>query len=316
MRAAVVLSLPRRSLPHTLMNNTERFIAARDQLLGWRDNWALARADFRWPAFSRFNWVGDYFEVVAAGNPGAALRVVDDAGGDETVSFATLAGRAARGVAQFLSDCGVRRADRLLLMLPNCVALWEVMLAAIRMGAVIIPATTLLERDDLRDRLERGRVRAVITRSELTERFAGLARVPVRVAVGARVADWHDFQHSREAGRRHPVGDAAADELLLIYFTSGTTARPRLVAHSHVSYPVGHLSTMYWLGLKAGDVHLNVSSPGWAKHAWSSFFAPWNAGATVLAYHFERFEASALLDQLVRCKVTTFCAPPTVWRTC
>src|SRR5579863_2141215 len=101
---------------------------------------------------------------------------------------------------------------------------------------------------------------------------------------------------------------------MLLYFTSGTTATPKLVAHTHISYPIGHLSTAYWIGLRRGDVHLNVSSPGWAKHAWSSFFAPWNAEATVLAYHFERFSAPALLDQLVRCRVTTFCAPPTVWR--
>jgi acetyl-CoA synthetase len=295
------------------MNNHARFIAVRDQLLGSRDNWEAARAQFRWPAFTHFNWVGDYFEVMAAGNPRAGLRVVDDAGGDETVSFDALARRAAQ-VAQFLSDCGVRRGDRLLLMLPNCVALWESMLAVIRMGAVIIPATTLLERDDLRDRLERGEVRAVITRSELTQRFADLPDVPVRVAVGARVPHWRSFSDSAGAGQAMPVADTAADELLLLYFTSGTTARPKLVAHSHVSYPVGHLSTMYWLGLKPADVHLNVSSPGWAKHAWSSFFAPWNAGATIIAYHYERFDAAALLDQLVRCAVTTFCAPPTVWR--
>ena len=105
-----------------------------------------------------------------------------------------------------------------------------------------------------------------------------------------------------------------ADALMLLYFTSGTTAKPKLVAHSHTSYAVGHLSTAYWIGLRRGDVHLNLSSPGWAKHAWSSFFAPWNAEATVLAYHYERFSATALLDQLVRCGVTTFCAPPTVWR--
>jgi acetyl-CoA synthetase len=100
----------------------------------------------------------------------------------------------------------------------------------------------------------------------------------------------------------------------LLYFTSGTTARPKLVAHTHVSYPIGHFSTLYWIGLKPGDVHLNLSSPGWAKHAWSCVFAPWNAQAQVLSYQYDRFDARALLDQLVRCKVTTFCAPPTVWR--
>ena len=100
---------------------------------------------------------------------------------------------------------------------------------------------------------------------------------------------------------------------MLLYFTSGTTARPKLVVHTHASYPIGHLSTMYGLGLKPGDAHLNISSPGWAKHAWSSFFAPWNAGATIVALA-QRFEPRAALDALVEHEVTVFCAPPTVWR--
>jgi len=101
---------------------------------------------------------------------------------------------------------------------------------------------------------------------------------------------------------------------MLLYFTSGTTSRPKLVEHTHVSYPVGHLSTMYWLGLEPGDVHLNISSPGWAKHAWSNFFAPWLGEATVLVYNYGRFDPAALLGQIRAERVTTFCAPPTVWR--
>jgi acetyl-CoA synthetase len=101
---------------------------------------------------------------------------------------------------------------------------------------------------------------------------------------------------------------------MLLYFTSGTTATPKLVLHSHQSYPVGHLSTMYWIGLKPGDVHMNISSPGWAKHAWSCFFAPWNGRACVFVVNQKRFNATRLLDTVIRCGVTTFCAPPTVWR--
>src|SRR5438477_1074317 len=177
------------------MSTSRRFLELRDLLLRFREDWAGAQREFRWPAFEQFNWAHDYFDVIAAANDAPALRVVDDAGGD---------------------------------------------------------------------RFDTARTRA--------------------------------------------------DELLLLYFTSGTTARPKLVAHTQASYPIGHLSTMYWLGLKPGDVHLNLSSPGWAKHAWSSLFAPWNAAATVLAYHYERFDARALLGQLARCRVTSFCAPPTVWR--
>jgi len=301
------------SLSGALMSNGKRFIALRDQLLRLRADLPLAQRDFRWPSFEEFNWAGDYFDVIAADNPATALRLVDDAGTDQAVSFADMARRSAQ-VAGFLASHGLKRGDRLLLMLPNCIALWETMLAAIRLGAVIIPATTLLERADLSDRLQRGAVSAVITDATLSARFSGIAGGPLRIAVGAAVSGWRSFAESAQADDDFPAAATRADELLLLYFTSGTTARPKLVAHSHSSYPVGHLSTMYWLGLQPGDVHLNLSSPGWAKHAWSSFFAPWNAQATVLAYHYERFDARALLDKLVSCGVNSFCAPPTVWR--
>jgi acetyl-CoA synthetase len=296
------------------MSSSRRFIEVRDQLLRCREDWTGAQRQFRWPVLGEFNWVRDYFDVVAAGNGAPALRVVDDAGGDQSLTFSELAQRSAQ-VANFLASQGLRAGDRLLIMLPNCVPLWETMLAAIRLGAVIIPATTLLEHEDLRDRLERGRVKAVVTDAALAGRFAGLPGAPLRIAVGRSVEGWVAYDRWRTApGQVVAQAPTRAEDLLLLYFTSGTTARPKLVAHTHVSYPVGHLSTMYWLGLQPGDVHLNLSSPGWAKHAWSSFFAPWNAQATILAYHYERFDARALLEQLVRCRVTSFCAPPTVWR--
>jgi acetyl-CoA synthetase len=297
------------------MTTTSPFLQARDSLLRWREDLAAAREGFGWPQLTEFNWARDYFDVVAARDDRPALRVVNDTGLDQSLSFAELARRSTQ-VAHFLAQHGVRPGDRILLMLGNVVPLWELMLAAIKLGAVIIPATTLLEREELSDRLARGRVKAMVTHSGLATRFGeAVAAVPVRVAVGDAVPGWIEYSMSRAADDLWvPKCNTRADDLLLLYFTSGTTARPKLVAHTHASYPVGHLSTMYWLGLKPGDVHLNLSSPGWAKHAWSCFFAPWNAQACVLAYQYDRFDACALLDQLVRCRVTTFCAPPTVWR--
>lgn len=296
------------------MSDVDAFLAARDRLLALRTDADAACREFGWPQLERFNWALDHFDRLAAGNDAPALLVVDDAGRREALSFAALAQRSNQ-LASWLAGKGLRRGERLLLMLGNVVPLWETMLAAMKLGVVIIPATTLLQRDDLADRLERGRVRAIVTDRALTARFAELPAVELRIAVGGGPDGWLAYEDSLRASESFTSeGETRATDTLLLYFTSGTTARPKLVEHTHASYPVGHLSTMFWLGLQPGDVHLNLSSPGWAKHAWSCFFAPWNAGATVLAYHYERFDARALLDQLVRCEVTTFCAPPTVWR--
>jgi acetyl-CoA synthetase len=200
-------------------------------------------------------------------------------------------------------------------MLPNIAPLWEVMLAAMKLGAVIIPATTLLTPEDLHDRLRRGAVRHLITDGEGAERCAGLQGDFTRIVVGARVAGWTSYDDALAAPAAFaPEGESRPEDPFLLYFTSGTTARPKPVVHSHQSYPVGHLSTLYWIGLREDDVHLNISSPGWAKHAWSSFFAPWNAGATVVVHNYARFSGRRTLEQMIRCGVTTLCAPPTVWR--
>ncbi|MHB2023991.1 MAG: AMP-binding protein, partial [Mycobacteriales bacterium] len=128
-------------------------------------------------------------------------------------------------------------------------------------------------------------------------------------------AGWHAYADSNAAAEQFtPDGATSATDPLFLYFTSGTTSRPKLVEHSYASYPVGHLSTMYWIGVQPGDVHLNVSSPGWAKHAWSSVFAPWNAQATVFVHCYERFDAGRAIEVLRTHSVNTMCAPPTVWR--
>ncbi|MBV8535322.1 MAG: AMP-binding protein [Alphaproteobacteria bacterium] len=290
------------------------FTEARDFLLAHREDYTAAYEGFRWPELREFNWALDYFDRVAAGNERTALWIVEE-GGETKLSFAQLSAQSSR-LANHLRKLGVKRGDRILLMLGNVPQLWEVMLAAIKLGAVVIPATTLLTRDDLADRIARGAVRHVVTTAADAGKFDGLASKLTRIAIGGGApAGWLAYDDCANAPVAFtPDGPTRATDPLLLYFTSGTTAKPKLVLHSHQSYPVGHLSTMYWLGLKPGDMHLNISSPGWAKHAWSCFFAPWNAEATVFIANQPRFNAKALLDVIARCKVTTLCAPPTVWR--
>jgi acetyl-CoA synthetase len=298
------------------------FQEARAFLLKHRADYDKAVADFRWPDPVPFNWALDWFDAELARNPDSkdlpALWIVDAGSNRETkLSFEALS-RRSNQVANFLRAQGLERGDHLLLLLGNVVPLWETMLAAIKLGVVVIPATTLLTPDELLDRLERGRAKAVVASQDQVAKFAGLgASDLIRVAVGASSAHegWLAYEQATEFPETFaPEGPTNADDPMLLYFTSGTTAKPKLVRHSQRSYPVGGLSTMYWLGLQPGDVHLNISSPGWAKHAWSCFFAPWNAGATVFVVNQPRFDAVGLLATIGRCGVTTLCAPPTVWR--
>ena len=290
------------------------FLEARDFLLAHRGDYERAYRDFRWPALDRFNWALDYFDPMARGNDRPGLWLVDEGGGEAKLTFAELAERSDR-IANYLRRLGVRRGDRLLLMLGNVAPLWECMLAAMKLGAVIIPATTLLNRDDLVDRFARGRVRHVVAGADNAAKFADLPGDYTRIAVGGSAPGWQNWEAAYDAPAQFSAdGETNAADPLLLYFTSGTTAKPKLVLHSHQSYPVGHLATMYWLGVEPGDLHLNISSPGWAKHAYSCFFAPWNAGATVFMLNQPRFNARGLLDAIAGYAVTSFCAPPTVWR--
>ncbi|MCD0481479.1 AMP-binding protein [Streptacidiphilus sp. ASG 303] len=298
----------------TATNGADAFREARDLLLAHREDWAAAHREFRWPRPEAFNWALDWFDVVARGNDRTALWIVEEDGSEARYSFAEMSARSDR-VAHWLADRGAGPGDRILLMLGNQVELWETLLAAMKLRAVVVPATPLLGPADLRDRVGRGGCRFVVARTEDAARFADVPGDWTGVAVGAPADGWLRYAEAYTAPAGFtPTAPTGADETLLLYFTSGTTARPKLVEHTHTSYPVGHLSTMYWLGLRPGDVHLNISSPGWAKHAWSNVFAPWNAEATVFVHNYTRFDADRLLDEMGRCGVTSFCAPPTVWR--
>jgi acetyl-CoA synthetase len=302
------------------MGNGQAFIDARNFLLETRENYEAAYSGFQWPEVGDdFNWVSDYFDVIGEGNQAKALHLVAENGDEAISTYAELVERS-RQIANFLVANGMAHGDRMLLMLGNEPELWETMLAAMRIGVVVIPATTLLAGRDLADRFERGGTTMVVTNTRAATAVdaldASLLEGVTKVQVGGITSPgWVNYGD----GYAEPSLFVAAKAIssadpLLEYFTSGTTSKPKLVRHTHVSYPVGHLSTMYRMGLKPGDVHWTLSSPGWAKHAWGCFFAPFNAQACIFIYNYERFDAPAVLQVLVDYKVSTLCAPPTVWR--
>ena len=298
-----------------MATNTDIYRTARDQLVDVVGDYDKAVETFSWPRLTgTFNWATDWFDDIARGNDRTALWIVEEDDGEQKITFADMAERSDR-VATWLAQLGLGKGDRVILMLGNQVELWESMLAVAKLGAVIMPTTGALGPADLADRITRGGARYVIANAADTAKFADVEGDYTRIAVGRPVDGWHSYADADNVTSAGPfTARTAVDDTMLIYFTSGTTSKPKLVEHSQISYPVGHLSTMAWIGLRPGDVHLAISSPGWAKHAWSCFFAPWIAEATIFVYNYPRFDAAALLDQIRRAGVNTFCAPPTVWR--
>ena len=265
---------------------------------------------FEWPTVGEhFNWAHDWFSPMAAGNPRPGLVIASRNGNVRTYSFADLDAGSNR-LAQWFASRGVTSGDGVVLMLGNQIELWQSMLALIKLGAVIVPTASAVTTVEMADRVDRASVRHIICNTLDVPRLAEVAsKARVQVLTTDDMVAAESFSVTPVPHPRNHSTDR-----LLLYFTSGTTSRPKLVEHTHVSYPVGHLTTVMWLGLRPGDVHLNISSPGWAKHAYSMFFAPWLAEATVLAFDYERFDATGLLALLTDHQVTSFCAPPTVWR--
>src|ERR1041384_956629 len=281
------------------MTATETFQKARDLLVKLRDDQAAACAQFRWPEFpeGRCNWAVDWFDAMARGNSRPALRLVQESG-ETSIAFDELSQRSTR-VASWLAQRGVGQGDRVLLMLGNALPLWETMLACMKLGAIIVPTSQQCTPSDLTDRIVRGNARHVLTDAAGAEKFGKTPEsslLNVKLIHGGSAAGWTPFDEARSGSASLKSAQTKATDPLLLYFTSGTTAKPKLVLHTHQSYPVGHLSTMYWLRPQPGDIHWNISSPGWAKHAWSNVFAPWNAGATVFVHDTGRFVPRRALE--------------------
>lgn len=300
------------------MNPRIEFLKARDFLLLHRTDYDYAYGHFRWPKMEEFNWALEYFDEIAEGNQNTALWIVDEQGHEEKYTFAELSARSNQ-VANYLRKLHISPGDPILLILGNESAHWEIVLAAMKLGATIIPVSSLLSEEEIQERLNRTMAKMVITSKKHLDKFRTLAPQTEKILVDgsntAKVEGWHNYSEAtKESAEFEAPKKPFVKDTLFLFFAPQEGAPPKIVEHTYQSFPVGHLSTMYWMGLRPGDVHLNLSSPGWAKHTWASFFAPWNAESCVFVYKSEKLDAKALLAVLQKYPITSLSAPPAVWK--
>ncbi len=309
-----------------MTDDAKKFIEARDFLLN-AENYEEAVKDFTWPHLTKFNWVLDYFNEMAKGNDQKAVIYTDTKGNTREITFHELYERSNK-VANFLTDAGMQKGDRVLMMMETSIEIFEIILAVFKNGGVIIPAASLLTPKDISDRIERGNIKIVFAHKPYVEKFnragAMIKGLTALIAVNDYFVEdesatkkydgWIDYEEAdKYPGEYSPAFITFTTDPMFMFFTSGTTAKPKLVIHDH-SYPLGHLTTMYWVGVKPGDVHYNISSPGWAKYQWSSLFVPWNAGATVFTIRYAQFGSKPVLEAIEKFGIDTLCAPLSVWK--
>ena len=270
-----------------------------------------------------FNFAYDVMDVWAKENPdGLALLWTNDQGAEIRTTFAQLKEQTDQA-ASYLQTRGIGKGDPVMLILKRRYEWWVVMLALHKLGAVVIPATHMLTKKDIVYRNTRASVKAIICVDDayVTSQVL-LARdesptVSCYIAIGDHVPEeFHDYL--QEIGQApafvRPAHVNSNDDTMLMYFTSGTSGEPKMVAHDFL-YAMGHLTTgVFWHNLHEGSLHLTVADTGWGKAVWGKFYGQWFAGATVFVFDHEKFNADTLLRQMEKYRVTSFCAPPTIYR--
>jgi acetyl-CoA synthetase/medium-chain acyl-CoA synthetase len=279
-----------------------------------------ARRNFRWEVPERYNFAVDTIGRWVANPEQLGMLHVDQHGQERRITFAEFAARSDR-VAAGLAARGIGAGDRVLLVLPRVVEWWEAILAIMKLGAVSLPGTTLLTARDLAYRLQASGAKAVITDPEVAARVDEAAEnapdLQLSVMVGGARDGWVGYEElaAADASGFRPA-DTRSDDPCMLYFTSGTTAKPKMVLHTHASYPLGHITTgRFWLAVGPDDLHWNLSDNGWAKAAWSSLYGPWSVGAALFVHDARgKFNPAETLAMLERYPITSFCGAPTIYR--
>lgn len=272
---------------------------------------------------ARFNFAYDVVDAVAATDPGRpALLWTDEHGAERRFTFADIAALS-DSTASFFSTLGIGRGDRVMLMLKRRWQFWTVMMALHKLGAVAIPATHLLTAGDIVYRCDKADIKMIVAAGEpdlmarVDEAAPDCRSLRCRVTTGPTVpAGWLDLDEGVRTAPafRRPEPANENDDVMLLYFTSGTSGEPKMVAHDF-TYPLGHIVTAsYWHNLHPGSLHLTVADTGWGKAVWGKLYGQWLAGAEVFVYDFDKFEPADLLRQMEHYRITSFCAPPTVYR--
>jgi acyl-coenzyme A synthetase/AMP-(fatty) acid ligase len=276
--------------------------------------------DFRWEVPESYNFAFDVVDRWAEDAQQLAMLWVNERGDEKRLAFRDFAARSNQ-VGNALRTMGMRQGDRILIILPRLPEWWEAVLGIMKIGAISMPGTTLLTPKDVAYRIQSAEAKAVITDDEGALKVEQVANecptLRLKILHGGEREGWVNYTRAVASAstslKREPTH---SDAPMMIYFTSGTVGYPKMVLHTHASYPIGHIVTgRYWLNLKRTDLHWNLSDTGWAKAAYSNLFGPWIMGATLFTFDGRgRFDARQTLELMEHYAISTFCAPPTAYR--
>lgn len=268
-----------------------------------------------------FNFAYDITDVYAENPDREMMYWVDDQQGERRLSYAYFRDRSTQ-LGKALLKLGLKKGDNVFIMMSRLPEWWESMLGMIKTGIVAMPGTTQLTAKDILYRLQSSQARAVITDADNAAKFDQVENqypgLLAKIVVGSNQTGWLNYEElvSAETPDTVRLSETRSSDPLLLYFTSGTTGYPKMVLHTHSSYPIGHqVMGRYWLDLQPDDLHWNLSDTGWAKAAWSSFFGPLNMGVSLFVHNTKgKYSAPFTLELLSKYQVSSFCAPPTVYR--